>query len=87
MTGLADWLEVYHDYTRPHPSVVLAEASKLTELKTGHPLKGYVVTPPVNGNGHKDEEPPACVEPPQVVTCFFDSECSPCPFYFWRIWN
>ncbi|KAJ3568563.1 hypothetical protein NP233_g5635 [Leucocoprinus birnbaumii] len=71
--GLADWLEAYHNYARPHPLVVLAEASKQTQLKTGHPLKGFETPPPVNGNGHKkDEEAPAVVEPPEVVTRFFD---------------
>ncbi|KXN86896.1 N-alpha-acetyltransferase 25, NatB auxiliary subunit [Leucoagaricus sp. SymC.cos] len=71
-TALADWLEVYHNHARPHPLLVLAEASKQSELKTGHPLKG-IETPPLDGNGlKKDEEPPACVEPPELVTKVFD---------------
>ncbi|KAL0946591.1 hypothetical protein HGRIS_012792 [Hohenbuehelia grisea] len=76
---LADWLECYHDHIRPHPSVVLAEAAKQTELKTGHPLKGIELALQenggANGNGHnkKDEEPPAAKEPPEGVVQFFDS--------------
>ncbi|KAF8077880.1 actin cytoskeleton organization protein [Lyophyllum atratum] len=72
--ALADWLEPYHDYTRPPPSVVLAEAAKQTEIKTGHPLKG-VDLQALNGSTtpKKDEEPPAVTEPPEVVTTFFDS--------------
>ncbi|KAF9535277.1 actin cytoskeleton organization protein [Crepidotus variabilis] len=71
-TCLADWLEPYHDYTRPPPAVVLAEAARQTELKTGHPLKG-IDTSPLNGlNGHKkDEEPPAIQDPPELLTTFF----------------
>ncbi|KAF8636586.1 hypothetical protein AX17_003397 [Amanita inopinata Kibby_2008] len=72
--ALADWLEPYHDYTRPPPDVVLAEAAKQTELKTGHPLKGLEI-PPVNGpsNGHskKHEEPPAIQDPPEIVVTHF----------------
>ncbi|KAF7778669.1 hypothetical protein Agabi119p4_3014 [Agaricus bisporus var. burnettii] len=70
--ALGDWLEKYHDYARPHPSAVLAEASKQTELKTGHPLKGLEI-PVSNGNGHKkDEEVPAFVEPPELIVRYFD---------------
>jgi len=73
--ALADWLEIYHDYARPHPLLVLHEASKQTQLKTGHPLKGFETPPSFNGNGlKKEEEPPLCVEPPEVVTHFFDGE-------------
>lgn len=72
-TALSDWLEVYHNHARPHPLAVLAEASKQTQLKTGHPLKGFETPPSSNGNGpKKDEEPPACVEPPEAVTRFYD---------------
>jgi N-terminal acetyltransferase B complex non-catalytic subunit len=73
--NLANWLECYHDYTRPPPSVVLAEAAKQTELKTGHPLKGIEI-PPTNGNHKKEEEPPAIQEPPEIVAKFFSSEHS-----------
>jgi N-terminal acetyltransferase B complex non-catalytic subunit len=72
--ALGDWLEKYHDYARPHPSAVLAEASKQTELKTGHPLKGLEI-PVTNGNVHKkDEEMPAFVEPPEFIVHFFDGD-------------
>ncbi|PPR03615.1 hypothetical protein CVT24_007731 [Panaeolus cyanescens] len=72
-TSLSGWLGPYHDYARPPPSVVLAEAAKQTELKTGHPLKGIEV-PPINGNGQhkKDEEPPAVVDAPESVAKHFD---------------
>lgn len=73
--ALADWLEIYHDYARPHPLLVLHEASKQTQLKTGHPLKGFETPPSFNGNGpKKEEEPPTCIEPPEVVTRFFNGE-------------
>lgn len=76
-TALADWLEPYHDHARPPPSVVLAEAAKLAEQKTGHPLKGVEI-PPKNGNGNangsakKDEEAPPITEAPELVVRFFD---------------
>jgi len=56
--------------------VVLAEAAKQTELKTGHPLKGIEI-PTSNGiNGHhkKEEEPPAIQEPPEILLNYFDRE-------------
>ncbi|TBU65814.1 N-acetyltransferase B complex non catalytic subunit-domain-containing protein [Dichomitus squalens] len=72
-TALSEWLTPYHDYARPPPSAVLAEAAKLTEQKTGHPLKGLEI-PPEAANGHakKDEEPPAVVEPPAAISKYFD---------------
>ncbi|KAK7467226.1 mitochondrial distribution and morphology [Stygiomarasmius scandens] len=73
--ALAEWLEPFHDYARPPPDVVLAEAAKLTQQKTGLPLKGVEI-PPQNGNsnGHKkDEEAPAITEPPEIVLKFFDA--------------
>ena len=74
-TALSDWLAPFHDYIRPPPAAVLAEAAKQTELKTGFPLKGY--EPPKNGtatNGHakKAEEPPTLADTPEVVNEFFD---------------
>lgn len=59
--------------------MVLAEAAKQSELKTGHPLKGVEISPtPPNGfaNGHhkKDEEAPAITEPPEIVVNFFNSK-------------
>ncbi|KAJ7774915.1 actin cytoskeleton organization protein [Mycena metata] len=76
-TALANWLEPYHDHARPPPSVVLAEAAKQTELKTGHPLKGVEI-PPKNGNGStngsvkKDEETPPITDAPELVLRHFD---------------
>ncbi|OBZ75813.1 N-alpha-acetyltransferase 25, NatB auxiliary subunit [Grifola frondosa] len=74
-TALSDWLSPYHDYTRPPPSAVLAEAAKQTELKTGHPLKGLELPPDALTNGHskKEEDPPAVTEPPEVVTKYFEA--------------
>ena len=78
---MADWLEPYHDYARPPPAVVLAEAAKHSELKTGHPWKGVDLTVlnglSANGNGKKDEEPPAVTDPPELVVKFFDGERIP----------
>ncbi|KAF7363508.1 Actin cytoskeleton organization protein [Mycena sanguinolenta] len=76
-TALANWLEPYHDHARPPPSVVLAEAAKLAEQKTGHPLKGVEI-PPKNGNGSangsskKEEEAPPITDAPELVVRFFD---------------
>ncbi|KDR81676.1 hypothetical protein GALMADRAFT_58678 [Galerina marginata CBS 339.88] len=74
-TALADWLEVYHNYARPPPAVVLAEAAKQTELKTGHPLKGIDISPTNGTNGHhkKDEEPPTIRDAPDVLVKYFDT--------------
>ncbi|RXW20882.1 hypothetical protein EST38_g4951 [Candolleomyces aberdarensis] len=71
--ALADWLEPYHNHARPPPSVVLAEAAKQTQLKTGHPLKGIEI-PPSNGENasKKDEKPPAVTEAPEVVAKYFE---------------
>lgn len=76
--ALADWLQPYHDYTRPPPSVVLAEAAKQTELKTGHPLKGVDLAA-LNGSANmkKDEEPPVVTEAPELVVKFFDGKSDP----------
>lgn len=76
-TAVSDWLEPYHDHTRPPPAVVLAEANKQNELRTGLPLRG-VDLKALNGdahtNGHskKDEEAPPVKEPPQLVAQFFE---------------
>ncbi|KAF5315874.1 hypothetical protein D9611_004760 [Ephemerocybe angulata] len=71
-TGVANWLEPYHDHARPPPSVVLAEAAKQTELKTGHPLKG-IELPPANGNAIPKKDAPAVTEPPEVITKYFET--------------
>lgn len=75
--ALAEWLGPYHDYTRPPPNVVLAEAAKQTELKTGYPLKGVDLAALNRSSSptKKDEEPPAVTEPPKQVALFFESEC------------
>ncbi|KAJ7685258.1 actin cytoskeleton organization protein [Mycena polygramma] len=76
-SALADWLEPYHDHARPPPSVVLAEAAKLAESKTGHPLKGVEI-PPKSGNGttngsvKKDEEAPPITEASEIIVRYFD---------------
>ncbi|KAG6810186.1 hypothetical protein H0H92_012950 [Tricholoma furcatifolium] len=73
--AMADWLEPYHDYARPPANVVLAEAAKQTELKTGHPLKGVDVEALNRSSSpsKKDEEPPAVTDPPELVSKFFDN--------------
>ncbi|THH26464.1 hypothetical protein EUX98_g7719 [Antrodiella citrinella] len=76
-TALSTWLGPYHDYARPPPSALLAEATKLNDYKAGHPLKALAAPSNVaaaNGNGHakKDEEPPVVTEPPEIVSKFFD---------------
>ena len=76
--SLADWLEPFHDHIRPPPHVVLAEAAKQTELKTGHPLKGVEIPPSngsPNGDGKKSEEPPPVRETPELVVNYFKSGC------------
>ncbi|TFK42516.1 actin cytoskeleton organization protein [Crucibulum laeve] len=72
---LANWLEPYHDYARPPPAVVLAEAAKQTVLKTGHPLKGVEIPPQngTNGSHKKDDEPPVVIEPTEAIVKFFDN--------------
>ena len=78
-TALSEWLTPYHDYARPPPSAVLAEAAKLTEQKTGQSLKGLELPPDAGTNGHakKDEEPPAVVEPPAAISQHFDGKTQP----------
>lgn len=75
--ALSEWVGPYHDYVRPPPSALLAEAAKANDLKPGHPLK--TLAQEANGsssNGHskKNEEPPAIKEAPELVTKFFDGE-------------
>jgi N-terminal acetyltransferase B complex non-catalytic subunit len=75
-TALGDWLEPHHNHIRPPPAVVLAAASKQTELKTGFPLRG-VDLKSLNGDaiGHskKDEEAPPIKEAPEQLTTFFEN--------------
>ncbi|KIJ16949.1 hypothetical protein PAXINDRAFT_168389 [Paxillus involutus ATCC 200175] len=75
-TFLGDWLEPHHNHIRPPPAVVLAEASRQTELKTGLPLRG-VDLKALNGDGHglskKEEETPPIKEAPELLTGFFEN--------------
>ena len=70
-------MEPFHDYIRPSPAAVLAEAAKQTELKTGHPLKGVDIPPQdgrlTNGHAKKDDKAPSVKEAPEIVSRFFDS--------------
>ncbi|KAF9075215.1 N-acetyltransferase B complex non catalytic subunit-domain-containing protein [Rhodocollybia butyracea] len=70
--ALAEWLEPFHDHVRPPASVVLAEAAKQTELKTGMPLKGVDITPP-NGHVKKEEDTPPITEAPEDLVKFFEN--------------
>ncbi|KAG8217714.1 N-acetyltransferase B complex non catalytic subunit-domain-containing protein [Butyriboletus roseoflavus] len=78
-TALGDWLEPHHNYVRPPPAVVLAEASRQTELKTGFPLRGVDLQAPngdANAHPKKDEEAPPIKEAPSILTVFFDTMLS-----------
>ncbi|KAI0322196.1 N-acetyltransferase B complex non catalytic subunit-domain-containing protein [Amylostereum chailletii] len=70
-TDLCDWLSPYHNFTRPPPAVVLAEATKQSAMRA----KG-IILPSDNGhlNGHvkKNEEAPQVQEPPSSLMTFFD---------------
>jgi N-terminal acetyltransferase B complex non-catalytic subunit len=73
--ALSSWLEPYHTHARPPPAVVLAEAAKQTERKTGHVSKTLDSLPrhgsTTNGR-KKDEEAPTVKEHPEILTLFFD---------------
>lgn len=59
--------------------MVLAEASRQTELKTGFPLRGVdlqVHNGDVNGHPKKDEEAPPVKEAPGLLVVFFDAMLS-----------
>lgn len=78
-TALGDWLEPHHNHVRPPPAVVLAEASRQTELKTGFPLRGVDLQAhngDANGHPKKDEEAPPIKEAPGILTVFFDTMLS-----------
>lgn len=75
-TALTEWLAPYHDFTRPPPSAVLAEAAEQTKLRTGHALKGVELPPNgsgTNGNAKKDEDCPPIQDAPEAVTNYFDN--------------
>ncbi|EKM55336.1 uncharacterized protein PHACADRAFT_143536 [Phanerochaete carnosa HHB-10118-sp] len=72
-TALSEWLGPHHDYIRPPPSVVLAEAARQTELKLGHQPKGLTLPENgSNGDAKKDYEPPVVQDPPEIALNFFD---------------
>jgi N-terminal acetyltransferase B complex non-catalytic subunit len=75
-TAIADWLEPHHDHTRPPPAQVLAKASKLTEQKTGHPLKGYNPSndETINHPHRREEDAPVVQDAPGSIFDFFDGE-------------
>ncbi|KAH0827176.1 N-acetyltransferase B complex non catalytic subunit-domain-containing protein [Lanmaoa asiatica] len=78
-TALGDWLEPHHNHVRPPPAVVLAEASRQTELKTGFPLRGvdlHARNGDANGHPKKDDEAPPIKEAPGLLTVFFDAMLS-----------
>lgn len=78
-TTLGDWLEPHHNHVRPPPAVVLAEASRQTELKTGFPLRGIDLQAhngDANGHSKKDEEAPPIKEAPGLLSVFFDTMLS-----------
>ncbi|CAL1704660.1 unnamed protein product [Somion occarium] len=73
--ALSEWVGPYHDYVRPPPSALLAEAAKSNDLKPGHPLKSMAAAAngsATNGHSKKDEEPPAVKESPELIPKFFD---------------
>ncbi|KAF9227685.1 hypothetical protein BS17DRAFT_774157 [Gyrodon lividus] len=75
-TAVGDWLEPHHNHIRPSPAVVLAEASRQTELKTGLPLRGVdlkAFNGDANGHSKKDEETPPIKDAPELLTKFFEN--------------
>jgi N-terminal acetyltransferase B complex non-catalytic subunit len=74
VTALADWLEPYHNYTRPSPAAVLAEAVKQNSTKSStkgvqpNPQNG----PTTNGHTKKEMEAPPVKDAPETVPKFFD---------------
>lgn len=70
-TAIAEWLEPFHDHVRPSPAVVLADAMKQNELKTGKPLRGIAL--PAENCLNEQKEPPHVTPPPELVATFFDS--------------
>ncbi len=73
-TALSQWLSPYHDYTRPPPAALLAEAERQREFKPGHPLKSLALASngTANGQTKKDEDPPTVKEAPKSISEFFD---------------
>lgn len=71
-SAIAEWLEPLHNYVRPSPAIVLADAMKQNELKTGKPLRGIEI--PVENGSNEQKEPPQVSPPPEIVTTFFDGE-------------
>lgn len=69
-SGIAEWLEPFHNHIRPSPATVLAGAMKQNELKTGKPLRGVEL--PVENGSNEQKEPPQVTPPPEIVATFFD---------------
>lgn len=74
VTAVADWLEPYHNYTRPSPAAVLAEAAKQTSAKSS--TKGVQLNlqngSTTNGHTKKEMEAPPLKDAPEVIPKFFD---------------
>ena len=78
--ALCDWLLPYHDFARPPPAIVLAEANKQTELlKSGKAGKVTGNGHSTQSNGHKkgNEEPPPVKDAPETVVKFFSGMYAP----------
>ena len=74
VTALADWLEPYHNHTRPPPAAVLAEAVRHTDIKSSSKNVQINTLNGSPGNGHtkKEVEVPPVKEAPEIVSKFFD---------------
>lgn len=72
-TAVSEWLGPHHDYIRPPPSAVLAEAARQTELKIGHQPKGMTLPEgSSNGDSRRDSEPPVVQDSPEIAITFFE---------------
>lgn len=70
---LSDWLEPYHNHTRPPPAVVLAEATKQAGSKSQKRSESPPQNDsPANGQVKKEEEAPAIKEAPEGICRYFD---------------
>jgi len=76
VNALSDWLAPYHDFSRPPPAIVLAEANKQQEMRAKGINLPASESGVANGAIKKDEEPPAVQDPPASLVAFFDR--APC---------